>query len=52
MKIAEGSKCEIEVICAPKSGKVFICQDNDAIAIHIDDIPELIKELERISKGE
>lgn len=51
MKIAEGSTCEFEVIVY--GSKIELSQQRmDSIIIHVDDIPELIKELERISKGE
>lgn len=51
MKIAEGSIHEIKIDSTGAS--VFISQGDDRwIKIHIDDLPELIKELTRISKGE
>lgn len=52
MKIAEGSNGEMEIISKPKEGKVFIHQSEDILMIYIDDIPELIKELERIIRNE
>lgn len=52
VKIAEGSTCEIEVVYKPSKAKVFIYQDDDTLMISIDDIPELIKELDKISRGE
>jgi hypothetical protein len=52
MKIAEGSTCEIEVIYRPNKAKIFIYQDDDAVMISIDDIPELINVLDKISRGE
>lgn len=50
-KIAEGSNYELEIEWLPSSqSKLVISQEYESIIIHIDDIPELIKELlERIS---
>tara|TARA_R110000868_G_scaffold87034_3_gene243640 strand:+ start:257 stop:427 length:171 start_codon:yes stop_codon:yes gene_type:complete len=52
--IAGGSNCEFSV--RSYKNKVSISQKGheklDVVVIYVDDIPELIKELERISKGE
>lgn len=51
MKIAEGSTCEVRI--EESGASVFIAQGDDRwIKIHVDNLPELIKELERISKSE
>jgi hypothetical protein len=54
-KIAEGSTYGIEV--EEKGATIFFTQlyttnEDRWVRIHFDDIPELIKELERISKDE
>ena len=50
MKIAEGSTFEFEII--DEANRVLIHQDNHWVKIHIDDLQKIIKELDRISRGE
>jgi hypothetical protein len=51
MVIGGGSTHEIRI--ESSDARIYIYQNIDRwVKIHIDDIPELIKELERISKDE
>lgn len=52
MKIAEGSRYEIIVREFQALVQIISQNSGEGVLIHIDDIPELIKELKRISKDE